>query len=98
VFQTEQVISENGDKFDAADKDDLQAKVDALKEALKGSDTNLIKSKQDELQAKFYEVSAKLYQQNAPQGDPTDPTGGFGGGANPNPGEDYTDVNYTDVD
>lgn len=105
VFQTEQLLSENGDKFDAADKADLESKTNDLKEALKGADMNLIKEKQDALQAKFYEVSAKMYQQNAPQGDPNaagfDPNAaaGFGGNAGgANDGADYNDVDFTDVD
>ncbi|MBO7690680.1 MAG: molecular chaperone DnaK, partial [Clostridia bacterium] len=88
-------------------KDALQSAIDELKEALKGEDTNLIKNKQDALQAKFYEVSPKLYQQNAPQGDPNaagfDPNAaagfggdpGFGGQAGP---DDAADVDFTDVD
>ncbi|MBP5460151.1 MAG: Hsp70 family protein, partial [Clostridia bacterium] len=107
VFQSERILEDEGDKFEAADKDELQSAIDELKEALKGSDTNLIKTKQDALQAKFYEVSAKLYQANAPQGDPSatgfDPNAaagfggdpGFGGQAGP---DDAADVDFTDVD
>ncbi len=95
VFQCEKILADEGDKFDAADKSDLEAKIDALKEALKGEDMNLIKSKQDELQAKFYEISEKLYAQNAPQGAPDfDPTAAAGNAG----GADYNDVEYTDVD
>ena len=35
VYQTEKLISEDGDKFSADDKSALQTKVDALKEALR---------------------------------------------------------------
>ncbi len=95
VFQCEKILADEGDKFDSADKSDLEAKIDALKEALKGEDMNLIKSKQDELQAKFYEISEKLYAQNAPQGAPDfDPTAAQGAAG----GADYNDVEYTDVD
>ena len=95
VFQCEKILADEGDKFDAADKSDLEAKIDALKEALKGEDMNLIKSKQDELQAKFYEISEKLYAQNAPQGAPDfDPAAAAGNAG----GADYNDVEYTDVD
>ena len=104
VFQTEQLISENGDKFDAADKADLEAKNNELREALKGADMNLIKEKQDALQAKFYEVSSKMYQQANPQGgagfDPSaagfDPNAAAGG--QQAGGADYNDVDFTDVD
>ena len=56
---------------------------------------NLIKSRQEELQAKFYEISEKLYAQNAPQGAPDfDPAAAAGNAG----GADYNDVEYTDVD
>lgn len=100
-FQTEQLLSENGDKFSEEDKKDLQAKVEELKSALSGQDINLIKEKQDALQAKFYEVSAKMYQQAAPEQGPDMGGAGAAGGAagsDKGNGEDYADVDYTDVD
>ena len=98
VFQCEKILAEEGDKFDAADKADLEAKTDALKEALKGTDMDAIKAKQEELTNKFYEVSQKLYAQNAPQGDPTAAGPDFTGAAGAQGGADYADVDYTDVD
>ena len=73
VYQSEKTIEEMGDKIDAADKEDLQQKCDALKEALKGEDIEAIKAKQEELTKAFYAVSEKLYQaaaaaQGAPEG------------------------------
>ena len=62
VFQCEKILEENGDKLDEADKNAISSQVEELKEALKGEDINLIKSKQEALQAKFYEISEKLYK------------------------------------
>ncbi len=96
VYQCEKLVSEEGDKFSEEDKAALNEKIDALKEALKGEDTNLIKSRQDELQAKFYEISEKMYKNANPQGaEGFDPNAAAGG---QNPGEDYTEANYTDVE
>ncbi len=99
VFQCEKILQDEGDKFDEADKKDLEEKIDALKEALKGEDMNLIKNRQEELQSKFYEISEKLYKANAPQGDPSaagfDPSQFTGGAA---PADDAADVEFTDVD
>ena len=92
VYQTEQLLSENGDKFAADDKAALEGKTEALKEALKGDNLDAIKSAQDDLQNKFYEVSQKMYQAAAPQGEP---------GADPNAqagGDGYTDADYTEVE
>ena len=62
VYQCEKMLSEEGDKFSDGDKSEINSKIDALKEALKGQDINLIKTKQEELQSKFYEISEKLYK------------------------------------
>ncbi len=67
VYQCEKTLEELGDKVDAADKSDLEAKIADLKEALKGEDIDAIKAKQEDLTKKFYDVSAKVYQANAPQ-------------------------------
>lgn len=96
AYQTDQLISENGDKFSADDKSALETKSAALKEALKGDDLDAIKAAQDDLQNKFYEVSQKLYQAaQAAQGAQGAPEGGTQqGGAD----QGYTDADYTEVD
>ena len=65
VFTTEKALNELGDKVTAGEKADINAKLDALKEALKGSDINAIKAKQEELQKAFYAVSEKVYKEAA---------------------------------
>ena len=94
VYQTEKLLSEDGDKFSADDKAALETKLNALKEALKADNLDAIKSTQEDLTNKFYEVSQKLYQQTQQaQGAPTgDPTQGAAGGTD----DGYTD--YTEVD
>ena len=62
VYQSEKTIEEMGDKIDEADKTELQGKIDALKEALKGEDIEAIKAKQEELTKSFYAISEKIYQ------------------------------------
>ena len=79
VYQTEKTLEEAGDKLPEEDKAEVNAKLDALKEALKGEDTEAIKAKQEELTQAFYKVSEKLYQQANPNGD----EGGAAGGAAP---------------
>ena len=102
VYQTEKLISEDGGKFSADDKSALQTKVDALKEALKGDNEDAIKSAQEDLQNKFYEVSQKLYEA-AQQAQGGAQAGPQGAGYNPNAqaqggGQEYTDADYTEVD
>ncbi len=101
VFECEKLVSENGDKFDEADKNDINAKVEELKEALKGEDIELIKTKQEALQAKFYEISEKLYKAaGGAQGfDPNNMGAGFDpNAAGAQSGDNYTEAPFTDVD
>ena len=110
VYQCEKILSEEGDKFDANDKADLQSKIDALKNALTGQDINLIKNEKEALTQAFYKISEKLYQQaqqaqGGPQGGPQgfDPNNFQQGGFNPNDFQQggnnggYTDAGYTDA-
>ena len=99
VYQTEKMLSEDADKFSADDKSALETKVNALKEALKGENIEAIKSAQEDLTNKFYEVSQKIYEaaqaaqqaQGGAQAGPQD-AGAQGGNAG------YTDADYTEVD
>lgn len=93
VYQCEKFVSEDGDKFSEDDKKDINDKVDALKEALKGEDINLIKSRQEELTAKFYEISEKVYKAAAEQAQAQQGADG----AQPGNDAGYTEANYTDV-
>ena len=93
VYQCEKLVSEDGDKFSEDDKKDINDKVDALKEALKGEDINLIKSRQEELTAKFYEISEKVYKAAAEQAQAQQDADG----AQPGNDAGYTEANYTDV-
>ena len=93
VYQCEKLVSEDGDKFSEDDKKDINDKVDALREALKGEDINLIKSRQEELTAKFYEISEKVYKAAAEQAQAQQGADG----AQPGNDAGYTEANYTDV-
>ena len=89
VYQCEKTMEELGDKIDASDKTELTAKLDALKEALKGDNIDDIKSKQEELTKKFYEVSEKVYKASAPQGDPNAAPGSDAPGPDAPPADGY---------
>ena len=66
VYQCEKAVEELGDKIEAGDKADLQAKIDALKETLKGEDYTAMKTQQEELMKAFYAISEKVYKAGAP--------------------------------
>jgi len=99
IYQTEKTITDLGDKLSADEKAKIETAKDALKEALKGEDTDNIKAKQEGLQKELYAVSEKVYKaaQEAqaaqggaqPNGDPN------ANGAN---GDNVYEADFTDVD
>ena len=101
VYQTEKTLEELGDKVDAAEKGEIESKLQSLKTALTGTDTASIKAATEELTQAFYKLSEKMYQQANPQGQPGagfDPSnmGGQPGGSDN--GQQYYDADYTVVD
>ena len=98
VYQVEKILADEGDKIPEGDKADIQAKLDALKEALKGEDIEAIKSKQEELTQAFYKISEELYKQaQAAQGG-ANPGAGYDPNAGAAPNSDgYYDADFTDV-
>ena len=102
VYTAEKLISDSGDKIDAADKSELETKINAVKEANKGTDLADVKAKSEELQKTMFSISEKLYKANAPQGGAQqdaaqngNPAGGPATDANGNP---VYDAEYKDVD
>ena len=98
IFQTEKTLKDLDGKIDAADKGELETKLNALKEAVKGSNLDDIKAKQEDLQKKFYDVSAKLYQNVNPQaGQPGPDMGAQGGNDNNQNNDGFVDADFKEV-
>ncbi len=95
VFQCEKALADLGDKISADEKKGIEDKIAALKEALKGSNMDEIKAKQEELQKDFYAVSTKLYEQAAQQ---AGPEAEGGASASNNSSDNVVDADYTEVD
>ena len=100
VYQTEKALGEMGDKLDAAEKGEVEAKLGALKTALTGTDTAAIKSATEELTQAFYKISEKMYQaaggaQQPGAGFDPSQAGSQDAGAN---SQNYYDADYTVVD
>ena len=97
IYQSEKTLNEMGDKVTAEDKAPVEAAIEKLKEAQKGTDVAAIKAATDEVQKAFYAVSEKLYKNAAPQGDPSAAAGAQGA---PNGGSDddgVVDADYEEV-
>lgn len=88
IYQTEKTLGELGDKVSEAEKKEINDAVAALREALKGTDLEAIKAKQEDLQKKFYAISEKLYKAaadaQAAQGGAPGADAGAGSNADPN--------------
>ncbi len=91
VYQAEKALNELGDKISESEKAPVKAAIEHLKETLKGSDVNAIKTATEEAQKAFYSISEKLYQQQAPQGNPG------AGSANAAPDDNVVDADFEEV-
>ena len=101
VYQAEKAVKDFGDKVDSSKKDEVQKGIDALKEAMKGQDTDAIKKAMEDLKKPLYAMTSEAYQQAGPQ-----PGAQGGPQAGPQPGaqqseakndDDVVDAEYTDV-
>ncbi|MBQ7165458.1 MAG: molecular chaperone DnaK [Treponema sp.] len=84
VYQTEKTLKEMGDKVSADDKAKIESAVSALKEALKGDNTEDIKSKTEALKQASYKIAEELYKAQAAAGQAgagAGPQGAAGGNA-----------------
>ena len=111
IFQTENMLKENGDKLPADTKNEIQAALDKLKAAHKSGDIAAIDAAMKEMSAageKMYKAAQAA--QGAQPGAGADPFGGAGGpfnaGQQPNPGQqnntgksddDIEDVSFEEV-
>ena len=102
VYSTEQTLSELGDKVPADTKSEVEGALNELKEALKGTDVEAIKSATDKARNAGYKLGEIAYQQaNAAQ-----QAAGAAGAAGANPGaasttsgdDDVVDADYEVVD
>lgn len=74
VFQTEKMMKEMEDKLDGADKADVEAKLNKLKEinervnveTITDAEVEELKTAKEELTQAFYAISEKMYAQAAP--------------------------------
>ena len=62
VYRSEKMLKDNKDKISDGDKGKIDAAVNEVKEALKGSDTAAIKSASEKLNEAWQAVSAELYK------------------------------------
>lgn len=96
-YSVEKLIKDSGDKMDAADKTDLEAKAASVKEAISANNIDDMKSRTEELQKALYAASEKMYKAAAPQ-EGAAPAGDAGAPAQDANGNPVYDAEYKDVD
>ncbi|MEX2546759.1 MAG: molecular chaperone DnaK [Chloroflexota bacterium] len=82
AFQGERTLRDLGDKVSSEDKADVEGKITALREALKGDDLEAIRQRSSELAEALTRVGTAAYQAAGPTG---------GNGADPEAGEPSPD-------
>jgi len=80
AYQTEKTLGELGDKVPADERQNIQDKVNALREAMKGEDASHIKQLAEEVQNAFHAISQQMYAHQ--QQEAAGPTDGFSGNGN----------------
>ena len=91
IYSTEKMLKDLGDKVDGSKKSEIEAAIGRLREAAQKDDIQEIKNASENLTKYLHELSAQLYQQQAPQGAQQ---GGTAGGEQ----GDTVDAEYEVVD
>ncbi len=97
VFQVKKTLEEFGDKVDAADKADCEAKISALEEALKGTDIETIKAKNKELETAIQGIATKVYQAAAQAQQAAQEAQGAADNGSAPKDDDVIDAEFTDA-
>ena len=73
IYETEKNVNEHDDKLDAAEKDNLTEKVEALKTAKDSGNIDDIKASMDDLNASWSSVASKMYDTAKQEGEAPGP-------------------------
>jgi molecular chaperone DnaK len=96
IHQAEKVMKDNEDKIPADVKSEVTTKLEALKTAAKGSDTNALKREMDEFNEALQKIGQHIYSQTgaaAPAGSTASGSGGEGDKSK----DDVVDADYREV-
>ncbi len=80
VYQTEKSLKELAEKVPAGEKENIESKINALQETMKGEDTAQIKRQTEELQHAFHALSQQMYAQQQSAAGPAPAGNGNGSG------------------
>ncbi|MBQ0097663.1 MAG: molecular chaperone DnaK [Oscillospiraceae bacterium] len=102
AYQAEKLVTDSGDKMEDADKEAINTKVAAVKDAISKNDNELIKTAKEDLMKTLQDVGTKLYQQAAAeqqaQAQANPQSANATGAADNGPDGNVYDADYKDVD
>ena len=101
TYQAERTIKDLGDKVSAEDRSAVETQVASLREALKGSDVDPIRTGMEQLVETLSRVSTAAYQASGPGdgagSDGASPNGEAGEGAGPEAGDETVEGEFKEV-
>ena len=100
VFQCEKFLNESGDKIETEDKDKVQEELSVVKallekaniDSMSDDEVQELKKATEKLTEVFYAASTKLYQQQSPEPEQSEPQE-----QSPQDGDDVVDGDYREV-
>ncbi len=103
VYSTEKTLRDLGEKVESDKKEQLEKRLQELKEAIAGEDLEKIKSTSEQLSSELHEMSSKIYEQVQQEQQQAAGAGAMGGepeGGEAETGsqEDVVDADYEVVD
>jgi molecular chaperone DnaK len=94
AYQTEKTLRESGDRISDTDKQSVESALSELREALKGSDNDRIRSARENLERVWAPVASNLYQQAGSASGPEEPGDGHTGSQDHPGGDDVVDAEF----
>ena len=96
VYQTDKLLSEQGEKFEGDEKQKVTDALAALREALGGSDVEAIKSATEALLTASQSFSQRLYEEASKADAASTGSAGSGGGAEEPSDDEVVDAEIVD--
>lgn len=96
VYQTEKMLKDQASSVAGPEKDQVEAGLARLKDALSGSDIDAMRAATEALSASVQELGKRLYEQTTAAGAGPSTAASNGSGAQPSPDDEVVDAEIVD--
>jgi molecular chaperone DnaK len=96
AYQAERQLKDLGDQVDSSSREEIEAAIKTVREALTSEDANEINAKTEALQSSFHKVSEAMYERAQQQASAAQGNGAPTDGAEPEAEEDVVDAEVVD--